>query len=617
VEAATLSVRMKEDPHTIMQIFIIFARQYPLRIALMIGALLFASIAEGFGIAVFIPLLPLIMRQHESSGDVVARDVSGLEAKLQAMLQNMVASIGVSNVIAVLLIVFVTCIAVKCALVLLAQRQVGYTSARIFTDLRLKFLDLLFRSRWEYFLRQPIGKLANGIKAESKGTATAFNSSAKVVSYGIEALVYTVIALFVSWKGTLMALVLGMVILVFLRRYVNKTRRAGKKTTKVRQLFSAQLIDSLSSIKALKAMAREGSSRSLLENQTDGLNRLQRKQVASKAALTNLQEPFMMAFVAIILYVALVHLQMSLAIVVATIYLIRRILKNIHKIQIEYQSMAESESAYWSLKKKMREAQNAREETLGHQPPVLKSGIRIEDVTFGYDDKLILKDLNIDLPMGKFIAIIGPSGAGKTTVADLVIGLLRPRKGEIWIDDLPLSAVDIHRWRRMIGYVPQETLLLHATIFVNVTLGDESLREKDVENALRAAGAWDFVSQLSKGVHTVVGERGGKISGGQRQRIAIARAMVNRPKLLILDEATTALDPETEAAICDTLLKLGGEVTILSISHQNAILEAAEMAYRLENGVATLLKKKDCLAGDGDQTPKGPVMNGGLKFANG
>jgi ATP-binding cassette subfamily C protein len=600
-----------------MQIFIVFARQYPLRIALMIGALLFASIVEGFGISIFIPLLALIMRQHESGGDVVAGDVSGLEAKLQAMLQNMVASFGLSNVIAVLLIVFVACIAVKCTLVLLAQRQVGYTSARIFTDLRFKFLDLLFRSRWEYFLRQPIGKLANGIKTESKGAANAFNSSTKVVSFGIEALVYTVIALFVSLKATLMALVLGMVILSFLRRYIRKTRRAGKKTTKVSQLFSAQMVDSLSSIKMLKAMARDGSTRTLLENQTDSLNRLQRKQVANKAALSNLQEPFMMAFLAIILYVTLVHLKMSLAVVVATIYLIRRILKNIHKIQIEYQSMTESESAYWSLRKKMREAQNAREETSGHQLPVLKNGIRIEDVTFGYDDKLILKDLNIHLPMGKFIAIIGPSGAGKTTVADLVIGLLRPRKGEIWIDDLPLAAIDIHRWRRMIGYVPQETLLLHSTIFVNVTLGDESISENDVENALRAAGAWEFVSQLSKGVHTVVGERGGKISGGQRQRIAIARAMINRPKLLILDEATTALDPDTEAAICDTLLKLRGEVTILSISHQSVMLEAAEIAYRLENGAATLLKTNDCLAGDGNEASKDPLVNSGLKFANG
>lgn len=599
-----------------MKIFFIFARQYPLRIGLMIGALLFASASEGFGISIFIPLLALILGQSKSGGADVVKDSSGLEAKMKIILQDMVASFGINKVIAVLLIVFVTCIALKCILVLFAQRQVGYTAARIFTDLRLKFLNILFRSRWEYFLRHPIGKLTAGVKGQTKGAAAAFSSSAKVVSYGIEAAVYIVLSLLVSWKATLLALVLGMSIIFFLRRYVKKTRRAGKKAVKVRQLFSAQMIESLLSIKSLKAMAKEGSSQTILENQTNILNRLQRKQVVQKAALSNLQEPFMMAFVAIFLYVALVYFEMSLAIMVATIYLIRRILKNIHKIQIEYQSMKGSEDAYWALKRKMREAEKAHEENQGQHTPVFKTGLRMKNVNFGYNDDLILKDFNIDLPKGRFVAISGPSGAGKTTVADLAIGLLRPKQGEVYVDDLPLAEIDIQRWRRMIGYVPQDTLLLHESIFVNVTLGDEGIGENDVEHALRAAGAWDFVSELPNGLHTVVGERGGKLSGGQRQRIAIARALVNKPELLILDEATTALDPETEAEICDTLRGLSGEVTILSISHQSAMLDASEIAYRLEKGDAILLKAQDQAAGM-NQPANQSVLKDDLNFANG
>jgi len=165
-----------------------------------------------------------------------------------------------------------------------------------------------------------------------------------------------------------------------------------------------------------------------------------------------------------------------------------------------------------------------------------------------------------------------------------VIGLLRPQKGEVWIDNLPLAQVDLRRWRRMIGYVPQETLLLHDTVFINVTLGEKDIGSTDVEYALRAAGAWEFVSALPQGLNSVVGERGHKLSGGQRQRIAIARALVHKPRLLILDEATTALDPENEAAICATLRELSGEITILAISHQPAVLEVADRAYRLEDG---------------------------------
>jgi len=123
-----------------------------------------------------------------------------------------------------------------------------------------------------------------------------------------------------------------------------------------------------------------------------------------------------------------------------------------------------------------------------------------------------------------------------------------------------------------------------------VTLGDGGISEEDVIVALREAGAWAFVKNLPEGIHNIVGERGGKLSGGQRQRIMIARALVHRPQLLILDEATTALDPRSEAAICETLHKLRGAHTILAISHQPAMLEAADRAYRLEDGRALLVK---------------------------
>lgn len=140
----------------------------------------------------------------------------------------------------------------------------------------------------------------------------------------------------------------------------------------------------------------------------------------------------------------------------------------------------------------------------------------------------------------------------------------------------------------MIGYVPQETLLLHDTILHNVTLDDPELSEEDANRALREAGAWDFVARMQKGIHSTVGERGTKLSGGQRQRIMIARALVHKPKLLILDEATSALDPENEAAIGRSMEKLRGQLTILAISHQTALMEAADRVYRLQDGNVVL-----------------------------
>jgi ATP-binding cassette subfamily C protein len=283
-------------------------------------------------------------------------------------------------------------------------------------------------------------------------------------------------------------------------------------------------------------------------------------------------------------YVTIVIWGMAPTTVMILILLLGRILGKLGKIQKQYQTMSVLENGYWSMTQTLELAQKMREPKLGDRKPELKQAIRLERVTFAYSKNNVLNDVSLVFPAGEVTVIVGPSGAGKTTIVDLVIGLLRPKTGEVWLDDLPLEQADLHQWRRMIGYVPQETLLLHNSIFINVTLGDPDVTEREAEAALRKAGIWEFVEKMPKGIHSSVGQRGLKLSGGQRQRIAIARALVRKPKLLVLDEATTALDPASEAAICDTLRKLRGEITILAISHQTALLEVADRAYRIQDG---------------------------------
>jgi ATP-binding cassette subfamily C protein len=221
--------------------------------------------------------------------------------------------------------------------------------------------------------------------------------------------------------------------------------------------------------------------------------------------------------------------------------------------------------------------------------PTLSRAIRFDGVGFRYRDHWVLRNVTLTIPAGGITAIIGASGGGKTTVIDLVTALLRPQEGEVWIDDLPLGKLDWRAWRRMIGYVPQDTVLLHDSVRSNVTLGDPELTEADAVAALRAAGVWSVVSEMPEGIDTIVGERGGKLSGGQRQRVAIARALAHKPRVLVLDEATSALDPETEAAICRTLEGLRGELTIVAISHQSPLVEVADRVYRMADGTATLV----------------------------
>jgi len=242
------------------------------------------------------------------------------------------------------------------------------------------------------------------------------------------------------------------------------------------------------------------------------------------------------------------------------------------------------ESAFWSLRKAIKQAKNAREVSGGIEQPRLESAIRLDRVSFAYGEKKVLQDVSLTIPTQSLTTIIGSSGAGKTTLVDLIIGLYEPSSGAVYLDDIPLTRIDLKQWRRKLGYVPQEQLLLHDSILTNVTLGDPELTEADAEHALKEANAWEFVSALPDGMHSSVGERGTKLSGGQRQRIMIARALAHRPSVLILDEPTSALDPASEALISETLRRLRKDYTILAISHQPALAESADVVYRLQNG---------------------------------
>jgi ATP-binding cassette subfamily C protein len=236
------------------------------------------------------------------------------------------------------------------------------------------------------------------------------------------------------------------------------------------------------------------------------------------------------------------------------------------------------------MRETIDDAIKQKEVLSGTQAVSLDGDIRLDHVTFAYGDNQILDDVSLTIPKGRITVIVGPSGAGKTTIVDLVSGMVRPQKGDVFIHKTAIGDIDLKHWRQQIGYVPQETFLLHESVFINVTLGDPELDESHVERALIAAGAWDFVKAMPEGMHTPVGERGIGMSGGQRQRVAIARALVHEPALLVLDEATASLDPESEAEVCETVAKLRGNMTILAVSHQAALLGVADKVYRLDSG---------------------------------
>jgi ATP-binding cassette subfamily C protein len=571
-----------------MRLVITFFKRYPAQSFITLLAMLLAGVAEGFGMVMLLPLLGIVVNNSGDAGDAALQSNTALEQIVTGFFD----AVGVTPTIGLLLAVFVGSILLKATLVLLANKRVGYMVAQVATDLRLALIRALFATRWEYYVDQPIGRFTNAFATEATRSSKAYLLAMRVVAFLLHASVYATVALMLAWKETLITLGAGVIILYALRHFITKAKKAGTRQTNLLKLLLALLTDTLQSIKPLKAMSRENMADLVLQKETTKLNKALRKQVFSKEALKALQEPLITIFFAFGLYVALVWLNMELATILIMVYMLVKILKTLQKAQQEHQAMVIAESAYWSLWSKIKEIENEREVSVGKLEPRFNDSVRLQGVCFSYGKKSVLKNISLIFPKGSFTAIIGPSGTGKTTIVDLITGLLLPQEGQVWIDETDLADVDVKAWRRMIGYVPQENLLLHDTVRFNVTLGDTKFTDTDVENALRDAGAWDFVSKMTDGMNTIVGERGSRFSGGQRQRITIARALVHKPQFLILDEATSALDPDSEAEICKTLSQLSGKLTILAISHQTALLAAADRAYRLEDGIVQFIEKR-------------------------
>jgi ATP-binding cassette subfamily C protein len=385
-------------------------------------------------------------------------------------------------------------------------------------------------------------------------------------------------------RATLVALLAGMVLACVVQLLVRVSHRAGARQTKLGKSLLTRLIDGLRAVKPLKAMGRERLLGPLLEGEARRLNRAFELEMLSKAVMRSLQEPLIVVVLAAGVYGALTILALPLGTIIMLVLLSTRILDCLSKVQREVQELAANASAFASLQAMIHQAEAAREIAPGGTPPALRRAVRLAAVRFAYDDEPVLHDVSLVVPVGQLTVLTGASGSGKTTIADLIIGLLQPREGAVLIDDVPLSTVDLARWRSMLGYVPQDALLMHDSIALNVTLGDPDLTAADVDAALRAAGAHEFVAALPQGTETVVGERGLRLSGGQRQRIALARALAHKPALLILDEATTALDRATEAGMCETFGRLRGRMTILAICHHGRLIEMADHVYRVDGG---------------------------------
>ncbi|WP_161781619.1 ABC transporter ATP-binding protein [Desulfohalovibrio reitneri] len=533
-----------------------------------------AGMLDGIGVLGLLPLLSIATGNMSES------------STLHQFVVGILDFFSLPATVPVLLAFIVVLMLLKAVFSYLAIIQVGYAVANASTDLRQDLIQSLLKTRWSHFMHLPVGTFANALSYESVSGAKAYWAMCQATALLFQILFYAVASCLVSWPVVIASLFVGGVFTLAVSGFIRMARAAGIQQTELMNNISARFADALSGLKSLKAMAAEGRLSPLLEKENRLLDKALRKFVLARGALTTTQEPILIVFLALIMYFALTYMQIALSELMVLVFLFYRIVTRFGTVQVVYQNMVVNESAFWSLHRTIENAVAAREQSTGTEKPSLTQGISLSSVAKNYDGKDVYTDLNLDVPAIGMTVLAGQSGAGKTTMADIIIGLVTPDKGQVLIDGTPLEEIDIKAWRSIIGYVPQELFLFNDTIRNNITLRDETLTDEDVHDALKSAGAYDFVMSMRDGLDTQVGERGGILSGGQRQRIAIARALTRKPRLLVLDEATSALDEQTERELAATVRELARSTCVLAVTHRPALVKCADSVFFLKDGKA-------------------------------
>lgn len=552
-----------------------FALRYPMRTATVAALLSIAGLAEGVSVIALLPFVELAVGPSGGTAGGVGDAISGALAWL-----------GLAPSIGVLLLLIVIGIAAKALVTLVAMKEVGYAVGAMMTDLRQKLIAALMAVHWAYFVGRPLGLFANALGAETMRAGVTYQLSARLAAAAIQALVYGAATVMVSWRVALFAVIAGLAGALMFRRVVASAQDSGGRQTDLMRSLAVRTTDTLQGIKAIKAMGAERSALPLLDQEIRELDDAQRRQVWSGELMRVAQEPVLVAFLATGIYGAVRMGGESLPTLMVVAVLFYRLFNRFQVMQEIYQQIGIGASAYWSVYRLAEETEREGESAATAKISLRGAPrIEIDAVSYRYADNVVLDSASLAIQPGEFLAITGASGGGKTTLLDILSGLLSPQGGRVLIDGVDLKDVDMHSWRGRIGYVPQEMLLLHDTIYSNVCLGDGAISRNDAEGALRAAGVWDVVAALPAGMDTLVGERGSRFSGGQRQRISLARALARRPAVLLLDEITAALDEETERGVCATLRQLAGSMTIIAVSHQAEMARVADHTCRLRNGV--------------------------------
>jgi ATP-binding cassette subfamily C protein len=544
----------------------------------MLLLMMIGSLSEGIGILLLVPLLSLIgMDLGENSLGAIGQTIAGV-----------VRWIGVDLTLGGLLSLFVLLIGARALL----HHWELVTAAAIDQEFVLRLRERLYRSvvgsEWRLLARRRTADIAHALVDDLERVSIASTQLLRIVAQILVGLVYLALALVLSPVLSLVAALSGAGLLLVLRRWNRLARTAGADVSDASNAMYVTLHEHLAAMKLVKSYGAEdvnvAAFRAVLRRVGESYTTI----VRHRSAFTALFAAGSAATLALLVYVAIEVLATEVTALLLLLFLFARLVPRFAALQDSFQLYLNVLPAFARVLELIDSCEADAEPKADRvELPRLSEGIRLNDVEFGYGTGApapVIRGLDLWVPARETTAIVGMSGAGKSTVADLVMGLLTPTAGQILVDGRQLEAGVLKAWRDQIGYVPQEPFLFHATVRENLLWARPGATEPELWDALRLAAAAGFVKALPQGLDTIVGDRGILISGGERQRMALARALLRKPALLLLDEATSSLDAHNERDVQAAISALRGQMTILIISHRLASIRNTDNIHVLDHG---------------------------------
>jgi ATP-binding cassette subfamily B protein len=557
----------------IVAIFSEFVRRYPRRFGVLFAALVFDGLLATCTVLAIVPLADFMLDPALKAPSRITRAL--LDAVVATDLAPGFWLFGLLFV-GVNLAKGLSDIAIRyCVL------RVKYTLERgLISDVLTSF----FRARWEFFSNTDHGRLMNTLNRELDRIGSTLGYVATQLAAVVQLLIYLTVPLWLNAPMTLTALALALLLgsPLFLLQKLNY--RLGQANVETGNAVSGILNETLDAARLVLGFGRQTQSRDRVLAALDRHIPITMRSQLLGNGVGAMFQPIGILSAIVALGIAFGY-GAPVAEMAALLWSLLRALPLVGGLMSARINLTNFMPSYEQLASLHAEA-NALEEIPGEQNFVaLEHGIELRDVHFSYRGRSpALQDVSVMIRKGCVTALVGESGSGKSTVTDLLLGLQVPTHGSVLLDGKPLEQWNQNTFRERIGYVPQDPFLFHASIRDNLLWSKADATEEDLWRACRLANAEPFLRQLPEGLDTVVGDRGMRLSGGQRQRIALGRALLRNPELLILDEATSSLDSESERLIQEAINELARDTTLLIVAHRLSTITRADQIYVLHGG---------------------------------